>query len=1318
MASGKKAGRLLASVAAGSLLIGPVLAQVAPSGGVLYLDSSTPFTPNTYTQYSTTVTAATTGLSYALFAFREQPAYFYFDDASITAVGSNVNLLTNPGFEGGSTQSTLSSNVRVPTGWGTIYQTGTVPSAPGTVSSRYGANSGSYVWYDGSVETYDGIYQTINTVAGQQYLISFYLKGDRAFSTPTIEMATYFGACGTGNGSCATSFGNGFVISQPAAPTIDTAGGDIAADRFSLASPAATGSALQFQGGTLVMQGGGFAGNIVSAPVTLTAANGTVDTGPGSGGFSGVVSGPGSLTVTGGNTFALTGANTYAGGTQLQSGTLVVGNDSALGTGPLAMADGTTLKETTGATLGNAAILSGTAGFQTSDTVGDGDGLIYDGVISGTGTLLKTGASGLRLTAANTYAGGTIIAAGHIAISDDDALGTGTLTFAGGSLRPHVDGLTVGNAAVLSADGTIATRGHDLTYAGAISGAGRLIKTGQATLTLTNANSYTGGTALNAGTLAVGNAAALGTGPLTVNAGVLQAAADGLTIANGVTLAGDGTVDSQGGTLTLSGLVAGSGQLTKTGSGTLALSGTSTYTGATTVAAGTLQAGSTAGLSPSSAVTIAGGATLDLGGFASEVASLAGAGTVTNTGSGTATLTTGRSGVSSSFGGVLADGTAPLGLVKAGSGTLTLSGPSTYSGGTEVLAGTLEVGNSAALGTGPVGLDDGTQLRFVADGLTLANALDLRNTDPTIDTGSGFETISGAITGPGQLTKIGIGTLDLTGTSPYTGATEVAGGTLLVDGALVASTVTVDAGATLGGRGSVAGVVVGSGGRLAPSASQALAITGNLRLLTGSTYEVTVNADGTNGKLAVAGGVDLGGAALSVLAGSGTFRARSYTLLTAGTLLPGTTFGTVTTATSLALLRPQVTYDYAANDVTLTLNPIEFRTIAATANQAGVAGAIQDLGPGNRLYDAVAGLDVAGARQAFNAASGVTHANTQSAITSSARTGATLLLDRLWDVSGSGLSAQQVLDQFAPDRLPALVRCYGPTPDPVRAAPPPTYTAWGEAFGTFGHTDARPNAGPLDRSLGGFILGIDTPLDRIGGDKWRAGVAGGYTSTSFKSPLDGGSGTVQNVFGSLYGGARYGAVDLRLGTMAGGTFVDARRDVAFGGVPLFNEIERSHNAGYTVQTFGEVGYRIPAGAVVLEPIAGAAYLHSHQDGFTEKGGVAALTVSAQDTDLGTTTLGVRAEAQPFKDLPIVAHALLGWQHAIGDVSPATTLAFASAPLDTFSVTGAPIDRDALAAEAALDYRVSALLDVGLTYVGQVGATAADHSVKGRIEYRF
>ncbi len=608
---------------------------------------------------------------------------------------------------------------------------------------------------------------------------------------------------------------------------------------------------------------------------------------------------------------------------------------------------------------------------------------------------------------------------------------------------------------------------------------------------------------------------------------------------------------------------------------------------------------------------------------------------------------------------------------------------------------------------------DGTTLQFVADGLTLVNTIALTNRqDPTIDTGSGSDTISGPITGPGALTKIGSGTLDLTGTNTYSGATEVAVGTLLVDGSVVNSIITVDNGASLGGSGSIAGFIVNSGATLTPSTSRSLTVTGNGTFLTGSTYQVTINPDGTNNKLSIGGTATLGGAALSVLTSGAGFSAGTFTLLTAAGGVSGT-FGTVTTASNLALLDPRLVY--TPDSVTLTLAPVDFATAATTPNQAAVARAIQALGANSPLYQGVLTQNPAGARQAFAAASGVSHASTTSIIATNTRLTTGLVIDRLWDVSGSGLSAQQVLNQFAPDRMPLLVRCYGPVPDAVLAARPPTYTAWGEAFGSFGHTAGGLNAGALDRSLGGFVAGVDMPLTGIPGNAWRGGIAGGYTNSTFHSRLDGGAGTVQGVFGSLYGGARYGAVDIRIGTTVGGNFVDARRTVSF---PGFLEAERSSNAGYTVQTFGEVGYRIPAATLVIEPIAGAAFLHSHQDGFQEKGGAAALTVSALDNDLGTTTLGIRTEMQPFKDLPLVAHTYLAWQHVIGNISPATTLAFEAAPANTFAVTGAPIDRNALAAEFAVDYRVSTALDVGLSYTGQIGRTASDHSVKGRVEYRF
>jgi uncharacterized repeat protein (TIGR01451 family) len=148
--------------------------------------------------------------------------------------------------------------------------------------------------------------------------------------------------------------------------------------------------------------------------------------------------------------------------------------------------------------------------------------------------------------------------------------------------------------------------------------------------------------------------------------------------------------------LSYGGVIAGAGSLSKMGTGILSLAGANTYTGATTISAGTLRLGANNAIGSGSAVTVAAGATFDLNAFSDVIGSLAGGGTVTSSAAGPVTLTEGGNNTTTSFSGLIQNGSGTVALTKLGTGTLTLSGANTYSGNTTVSAGTLLVNGSQA----------------------------------------------------------------------------------------------------------------------------------------------------------------------------------------------------------------------------------------------------------------------------------------------------------------------------------------------------------------------------------------------------------------------------------------------------------------------------------------------------------------------------------------------------------------------------------------------------------------------------------------------
>jgi outer membrane autotransporter protein len=134
----------------------------------------------------------------------------------------------------------------------------------------------------------------------------------------------------------------------------------------------------------------------------------------------------------------------------------------------------------------------------------------------------------------------------------------------------------------------------------------------------------------------------------------------------------------------------------------------------------------------------------------------------------------------------------------------------------------------------------------------------------------------------------------------------------------------------------------------------------------------------------------------------------------------------------------------------------------------------------------------------------------------------------------------------------------------------------------------------------------------------------------------------------------------------------------------------------------------------VEPFAGAAAIRLHQNGFVEAGGAAALTGFGRSYDIGTTTLGMRAEATLAGALPMTLRGLVGWRHAYGDVSPQALMAFQGGN-QAFGISGVPVDRDAFVAEAGIDYRVSDAVKIGVSYSGQYGRHGTDSAFKGQLE---
>lgn len=618
-------------------------------------------------------------------------------------------------------------------------------------------------------------------------------------------------------------------------------------------SPALLGRALTANGGALQPWGGG----LVLSPVDgidLQAGGlsvqGNFDTTLGS-----EIAGVGGLKKLGTGTLTLSASNRYSGGTELAGGTLQVGHSQALGSGMLTVTSASSLRSSVATSLDN------TFHLRNGLSLTGNQALTLRGTLAGVGGLIKQGAGDLTLTGFNMFTGGVELQAGRLSVGSPAALGVGALRVRGDASLEAMTPLYLTNSVDLMA-GTLTHMGSSaLTLPGTISGPGRLAQSGPGTLTLVGSNTYTGGTTLTNGSLVLGHASALGGGALTASGGELDIIGS-MDLNTVITIDGTLGVGRRGQTLNLTNTVGGVGTLNKLGTGTLTLSGANSHAGGTGLAGGVLELGHASALGTGS-LRVTGDATLRT----SAIGALLNPITLTN---GALTIDVTQPLVASG------DITGAGRLVKQGNDALTLTGRNAYTGGTDIVAGTLRGASDSMQGNIQVSQLAALEFGQLIDG-----------------------TYQGRLSGGGLVRKSGAGALIADGDSrQFIGNTQVAQGRLIVGGqasrsdAVWGGNVVVGTGAALGGHGTLAGDVrVASGAFLSPGNSiGTLSVDGDLRLDDGAILDFEFGAPngadpftafGQGDSVAVSGDLTLGRVTLDVTDGGG-FGAGLYRIFSYG----------------------------------------------------------------------------------------------------------------------------------------------------------------------------------------------------------------------------------------------------------------------------------------------------------------------------------------------------------------------------------------------------------------------------------------------------
>ena len=946
-------------------------------------------------------------------------------------------------------------------------------------------------------------------------------------------------------------------------------------------------------------------------------------------------------------TLVLSGANTYTGGTAINGGTLQVANDTNLGAAAGGLSfDGGTLATTNTFTSARMTTLKAGGGtFNVAPTTT----LTLSGAIGGTGALTKADSGQLVLTGTNSYSGGTTI-------------GDGTLQLGDGT----TNGSIVGNVAN---NGTLAfERSDNVTFPGVISGAGSVIQAGTGTTILTADNTYSGGTTITTGTLQLGN-------------GGTSGSVMGNIVDNGV------LAISRSDLITLAGVISGTGSLTQLGPGTLVLAGGNTYTGTTTMSGGILSIASGADLGATSSLTFNGGNLLTTGNVTTSLpVILAANGTIDNGGN------------TDTFSGVFS-GTGAL--TSTGTGKLILTANNTYSGGTTITAGTLQLGDGGTTGSIIGDVNDNGTLVFNRSG--------------------DKKTFDAVISGSGAVVKQGPDILELTQDNTYSG------GTTIEDGVLVAG-VPIPGQATSFALGT--GDVFLNGGTLRTPSLDPLIINVGGNYTQGPGGTLALGVAGINGAqydhVQVGGNASLNGTlAVSSLNSFRPVSGNAFEVLHTN----GSRSGQFAQVNDFLNNNPNLQrFDiYAQNAVVLlyatattpaptptptpptpgpTPTPPPGPTPSPTPNprppiDVEVPKPLPPVNPDEPIPPKVLlpFLDPTVEQLTSMFEIPFSGANTQRFN----------LTDRMTQIQQGSTGFVSPIAP-APAPIPTGKEIGKKEVVPPALVPGPTnrWGVWVNGWGDWVNVNDDNGAKGYNFTTGGVSVGVDYRIT----DYLAIGIFGTYAHTW--TSLNPGSIDVNTGRGGLYvtywnqgfyiNGAVYGGYN---------SYDTSRRE-------LTNTMATGSTSGYEVSTFVDTGYNFHFGDLSFGPVFAAQYTNVHVDGFTEQGSFLPLNIHSDSEESWRTDLGVLASyAWHVGNIIVIPSLWAAWEHEYKYSSLPITFSSVDFPGVSATVFGPHEGHDSAIINAGVGTQWTPRISTYVGYQGQLGRDNYDaNGVTGTISFSF